>query len=665
MSGGVLFGKRALENNGTRYYGLTVEPGRGFVFVYQFDVNENGEYVAQYQGPVSFDPKEYAANTDYKIEILMRASGIDVYVGGNEIATNCTSVPNDDGSTGTLDGLTPLLGLSWCDISMTLSNLSLQFLDAEAQAAKLTIADARESEAENVADMATLSVGDNLREGDNYGITYANGAFTATGTGSWRRSAMLLSNKFLKSELAVKDGKEIATSAATTYITAMFNYSERWDYMSGGVMFGKSAIEDNGTRYYNLTVEPGRGYVFVYYFDVNANGEYIAGSEKQGPVSYNPLQYDANIGYKIEILIKSNGIDVYVGGNEIATNYTDINETSGTVVGITPILGLFWCDISMTLSDLSLQFLDAEAKTAVAKFTIEQARASQAENIVKSADVTVSNNFHEGDNYGITFENGKFSATETNAWSRAAMKLKSRYLNSQSVIMDGEKVASNQAAAYISVNVTFTAAGEYKNIGTLIGFKENENSYTYYAAVVSFSQQIVFIYTFDTDMAGNYIADSEAQGPASLATVDVAFNETYKLEVVLNPKAGITIAWNETLVCEDLQSVPETGKSLLSLTPVIGLSWADMSGSAEDFVLKYLNAEVVPEKSSDTEGPIVEPTYPEKEPDPEINTEIIIPDVYRPEEGGGCQGAIDVPFAAAVPLLGIALLVLLKRRKVK
>ncbi len=319
----------------------------------------------------------------------------------------------------------------------------------------------------------------------------------------------------------------------------------------------------------------------------------------------------------------------------------------------------------MTLSDLSLRFLDAEAKTAVPKFTIEQARSSQAENIVKASDVTASNNFREDDNYGITFADGKFSTTATNNWSRAAMKLKSAYLNSQTVIMDGEKVESNQAAAYISVKVTFTAVDEYKNIGTLIGLQENENSYTYYAAVVSFSQKIVFIYTFDTDMAGNYIAGSELQGPASYNTVDISLNETYKLEVVLNPKAGITVAWNETLVCEDLQSVPETGKSLLSLTPVIGLSWADMSGSAEDFVLKYLNAEVVPEKSPETEGPVEEPKYPEKEPDPEINTEIIIPDVYRPEESGGCQGSIDVSFATAVPLLGIALLVLLKRRKVK
>ncbi len=658
MNAGILFGKRAVGEN-TRYYGLVISPTQKVVFVYTFDLSKDGVFLSNAQGPVSYDPIVYEAGTDYKIEILMKPTGLDVYVGGNEIATDFTTVNETNES---VVGLTPTLGLSWCDISVTLSNLSLKYIDATAAVKGVTIEDARASAAENVVDKAAVKVSDNFREGDNYGITYANGVFTATATGAWSRSAMELRNKYLSSGVATKDDQEVATSIVNTYITGTFNYSSCEDSRSAGILFGKRTIE-GGTRYYGLVISPTQKVVFVYTFDVDEGGKVL--SEKQGPVSYDPIVYEAGTDYKIEILMKPNGLDIFVGGNEIATDFTTVNETNESVVGLTPTLGLSWCDITVTLSALSMKFIDATAKVAVVNYTLEQARDSQAANIVNKDTLTASNNFREGDNYGITFANGVFTTTATGNWSRAAMKLKNRYLNSTTVIMDEEKVSSANAAAYISATLTFTSADEYKNIGTLIGMRENENTYTYYAVVISFSQKIVFIYTFDTDMAGNYVNASEKQGPVSYDTIDVVYNEAYKLEVVLNPEIGVTIAWGGNVVCENLETVYESEKPLTGLCPVVGLSWADMSGTAENFVLKYLNAEVVPEKAKDDQGPIEEPTYPEKPARPEINTEIIIPEINRPadSENGGCESSIHMQLFAAIPLFAAAVISLRKRRQ--
>ena len=103
----------------------------------------------------------------------------------------------------------------------------------------------------------------------------------------------------------------------------------------------------------------------------------------------------------------------------------------------------------------------------------------------------------------------------------------------------------------------------------------------------------------------------------------------------------------------------ETGKSLLSLSPAIGLSWADVTGRAENFVLKYLNAEAVPEEA---ETPVEEPTYPEPGPEPEHNTEIIIPEVEYPKNPNGCGGAAGAECLATLPLLALSF-VMIKRRK--
>ena len=104
----------------------------------------------------------------------------------------------------------------------------------------ITIDDARASQAENIAAKDTLTASSNIREGwSNHGVTFENGTFTASQLGGWQRSAMVLSNKYLNAETVIKDGQEIAASAATTYITATLNYSATTDSKTAGVLFGK------------------------------------------------------------------------------------------------------------------------------------------------------------------------------------------------------------------------------------------------------------------------------------------------------------------------------------------------------------------------------------------------------------------------------------------
>ena len=93
---------------------------------------------------------------------------------------------------------------------------------------------------ENIAAKDTLTASSNIREGwSDHGVTFENGTFTASQLGNWERSAMVLSNKYLNAETVIKDGQEIAASAATTYITATLNYSATTDSKTAGVLFGK------------------------------------------------------------------------------------------------------------------------------------------------------------------------------------------------------------------------------------------------------------------------------------------------------------------------------------------------------------------------------------------------------------------------------------------
>ena len=661
MTAGILFGKRTVEG-GTRYYAAAISPTQKVVFVYTFDVDANGACKKEAQGPLSYEAKDYAANTDYTIEILIKPEvGIDVYVGGNAIVTDCASVNETNES---LTGLTPVIGLSWFDISVTVSDFSMQYLDAtvevEEETPALTIEDARASQNTNLVTAERAAASGNLRESDEHGITYLNGIFTGTQSGQGvARSAKLLKNIWLNSETAIKDGNEVETSQVTTYITAKFNYSEAMQNMTAGILFGKRTVE-GGTRYYAAAISPTQKVVFVYTFDVDANG--ACKKEAQGPLSYEAKDYAANTDYTIEILIKPEvGIDVYVGGNAIVTDCASVNETNESLIGLTPVIGLSWFDISATVFDFSMQYLDAEAKPDA--FTIEDARDSEAANLVKKGELSASNNFREKDNYGISFEDGKFVAAATGQWSRAVMKLKNRYLNSDTVLMNGEEISSDHATAYISVDLTFQAADTERNFGTLIGMRENENSITYYAAVVSFSQKHVFIYTFETDMSGKY-KGTEAQGPASYTPVSVDLDTKYKLEILISPSLGVSIYWNGAAVCENLKTVYESGKSLLSLTPVIGLAWADVTGAAENFVLKYLNAEIIPEKEEEKPDPGEEPTYPEPGPEPDKNTEIIVPDVQHPKNPNGCGSVAGAEWFVALPLLALSIF-MFKRRKSK
>ena len=656
---GTLIGTRE-NGNATTYYAAVVSFSQKIAFIYTFDVDEAGNYIAgtETQGPASYTPVEIELGTKYGLEVLLSPSlGVTVCWNGATVCENLQTV-YETGKP--LLPLTPTVGLSWADVTGRAENFVLKYLDAEAAVSEeepeLTLEDARTSESLNLVTAEKAEAGKNIRESSEYGITWANGAFETQQLGNWERSAKVLSNIWLNSEVAVRDGVEIPTSEVTSYFTAQFRYRESAESRTAGILFGKRPIE-GGTRYYGLVISPTQKVVFVYSFDLDPNGSFIPDAHRQGPLSYEQKDYEPDTDYAIEILMKpGKGIDVCVGGQVIVTDCASVYETNDSLVGLTPIIGLSWCDISASVSGLGLQYLDAEPKPDA--FTMEDARASSG-NLVSKDALKVTGNFRETDPYGIVFEDGAFLATATGNWSRSAMQLGNRYLDSDIVSMSGEETSSACATAYISVDLTFTSAAENRNFGTLIGTSENGNTTTYYAVVVSYTQRIVFVYTFDVDRVGHYIAGTEAQGPVSYTPVEIELGTKYSLEVLLSPSLGITVCWGGETVCENLQTVYETGKSLLSLSPAIGLSWADVTGRAENFVLKYLNAEAVPEEA---ETPVEEPTYPEPGPEPEHNTEIIIPEVEYPKNPNGCGGAAGAECLATLPLLALSF-VMIKRRK--
>ena len=110
----------------TTYYGFLVEPGRGISGVYTLDVDANGKPVAERSGPLSYNFGTYTANTDYKVELLMKPTGLTVYVGGQLIVSDMTSVYE---SNDTLLGITPMIGLNYCSVTGSVSDFVFKYLD--------------------------------------------------------------------------------------------------------------------------------------------------------------------------------------------------------------------------------------------------------------------------------------------------------------------------------------------------------------------------------------------------------------------------------------------------------------------------------------------------------------------------------------------------------
>lgn len=628
---GMMFGKRK-TGNVTTYYSLQVEVGRGFVGVYSFNVDANGNTVSEAGGPLSYTPGTFAPNTDYKIEILLDPErGITAYVGGTVFAENMATVYESNDS---MLGLTPVIGLYLSSVEGSISNFELIYENGIYVPKDIwTMEYAREYDSANLVEIANVTVGENLHRNGNHGIRYDNGTFTSSTTNTWERAFFALHNDYLDTESIVKNGVVSSSSTAMYYSSAVLNWSSAGEYQNFGLFFGKLK-KATVITYYGFLLEPGRGIAGVYTLDVDENGNPVA--ERSGPLSYNFGTYSANTDYKVELLMKPTGLTVYIGGQLIVRNITSVYESNDTLLGLTPVIGLNYCSVTGTVSNFVFKYLDG----ATPYIDYNAARRSAAENVVNKDSVSVSGNLFGENDYGIYFENGKFYSEKSDNGGVAAFILTNEYLSAAYVKVGGQDVSTDKVAVYTATNLKYYEFSANSSLGIMVGKKTIENGTKYMAFTISPSDGKAYLVTFDVVNGvfnENSMEREEVAGSLIFET-EVAFT----VETIIYPNLGFSVYLDGVEIVNNYET--ETA----GITSVIGYFWQDVNATASRFVFKYLGIDTF-ETEKEAE---IEEKYPVDETKPVYNTETIIPDVNN---AGGCSAAVNGDELAVLALICILL----------
>ena len=641
---GIMFGKRVVGET-TTYYGLTVEPGRGYVGAYCFDVDASGNTTAERSGPFSYTPGTFNANTDYKIEILLDpVKGITVNVGGTEYANNMTNVYECNDS---MLGLTPVVGLNLSSVAGTVSGFELVYENGTYEPEDIwTMEYARDYKATDLVSAAPVTVGENLHRKGNFGITYTNGAFVSSTTNVWERSLMALHNDYLDTESVIKNGAVMPSSSAMYYSSAVLNWSSAGEFQSFGVFFGKLKKE-TVTTYYGFLLEPGRGIAGVYTLDVDGDGNPVA--ERSGPLSYVFGSYSANTDYKVELLMKPTGLTVYIGGELIVQDIKNVYESNDTLVGLTPVIGLNYCSVSGSVSDFVFKYLDGAE--AYIDYTV--VKNTKAENIVDKDEVVIGDNLMAESDYGIYLDNGKFYSEIAGNGESAAFVLENKYLDLEKVKVNGEDVDVSNVVAYVSANLKYYELSDSSALGIVIGKKANTDGVDYYAIVASPEEGTLYLVAFKNNADGTFVKNSVSKVELT-SGISFEAETMFTLEAILNPELGISVYFNGDKVVENYVDAFET--TVTGMTPLIGYFWQDINATSAKLNLKYLGIDAF--QNETIEAP--EETYPEEGERPAINTQIIIPEIDRPSTG--CTASLGGNATFTMVVIASAILIRKKRR---
>lgn len=346
---GVLFGKRA-EGDATRYFALVYEPGRGFVFVYSF-VREAGGGVNAETEPAVYTATNlgFPAEKTLTFEIIVEAGGVSAYINNIEVAKNVASAEGLD-----LTDITPVVGAMFREMKGSVSNISLKYLEkvefifpvppklAAAQKGGVSVTEGK-----------TLTMTGNLRDGGFNMITFENGEGNAVKDDNGR-DVRMFGNKELRQEEAYINENIVATSELSVYYKANLTYKDRNNqYGSFGILIGRNKA-NNFTRYYSVVLEPFRGYVFLYWFDVKADGGAVAEGNINVMVSED-TGIKKDIEGKLEVIKEGNALSVYWNGKTVIENFTDDGFEN-----VTPVFGLNTFDVSASYKNLEMKFLTAD-----------------------------------------------------------------------------------------------------------------------------------------------------------------------------------------------------------------------------------------------------------------------------------------------------------------
>lgn len=389
---GVLFGQKA-EGDATRYYALVYEPGRGYVLIYSFLREADGNISNEAEPAVYWASNlGFAADRNLKFEIIVENTGISAYINNVEVANKVSSVGEGEERV-ELTGITPVVGAMFREIKGSVSNMALKYLqlvtfeipvDAELESAR---ADG------TVLTDEDLKMSGNIRRSDIAMITYEDGVGNAVQVADGRDVRMFNNANLRQNEAYVND-ELVSTATLSVYYKAELTYKDRGsEYGSFGSLIGRNTINGN-TRYYTLALEPLRGFIFIYWFDVASNGATVSEGNFDIVVDQaKGISIEANQKGTLEVIKNGNALSIYWNSKTVVENFTNAGFEN-----VIPLFGLSSYAVGATYENLTMKVLTENYETYIPDTRPTYTTANRLEGITEIEGAIAGEN-------GFTFAN--------------------------------------------------------------------------------------------------------------------------------------------------------------------------------------------------------------------------------------------------------------------
>lgn len=515
---GVLFGQKA-EGDATRYYALVYEPGRGYALIYSFLREADGS-VSNEREPAVYWASNlgFAADKSLKFEIIVENTGISAYINNIEVA-NGISAAGEAAESVDLTGITPVVGAMFREIKGTVSNMTLKYLQHVTFEIPVEPIDAELESARANGTLLTdedLKMSGNIRRSDIAMITYENGVGNAVKYADGRDVRMFNNANLRQNEAYVND-ELVSTATLSVYYKAELTYKDRdSEYGNFGILIGRNAVNGN-TRYYTLMLEPLRGFMFIYWFDVAANGATVSEGNFDVIVDQgSSIGIEANEKGTLEVIKNGNELNVYWNGKTVVKDFTNAGFEN-----VIPLFGLSSYAVGGTYENLAMKVLTENYETYIPDTRPAYTTANRLENVTEIEDATAGEN-------GFTFANGSEYCPMVEGEREYV------YIQNEGVYT---RVDGSELTAYVQATLTFGAfASPQQNwYGAGIVFRgQGENRYA-----VRFMGSTAVLMHYGTEMTSVGIDEIE-EGSEILVQI-------------LSAPDSVTVWVNGTAIFEDMQ----------------------------------------------------------------------------------------------------------------
>ncbi|MBO4541445.1 MAG: hypothetical protein J5736_05675 [Bacilli bacterium] len=534
--------------------------------------------------------------------------------------------------------------------------------------ASSSIEEARASSASNLVEGAELS--SNIRDSSANGMAYSDGTYSMTYTGAWLHSRTLCQSTLLDQAFVALDSEKIATTDLDVYYKAIIKYTDSANGRFAGFIMGRASLTTGEDVYLSCNLIPTERKLCFYYYKKNG-GE----ADQYKMYDITSVSFAPNFNYTLEALRSDGTLSVYVNKKLIVT----LNEVSNDASTSTdpsfvetirfsemiPAVGPDFCDISATLSNLTMKYLNVGTYGPYVEHNpeLEEAENSNNEDIFAKATVSTSGNKRDPEANGFTFDGQTARMEYTGGWLRAINVFTNSYFDSNTLIMeDGSERPTKGVDAFYRAK--FKAGNKESNrvLGLVVG-KVNVLNQDVYLSVNICPESGDFCLYFATSNPYDFTYSINFHAR-------IAEGEEHELEVLLiggslkaylDGKKGIDLTEFEVSAYLHPETVARI--SISNLTPCFGTNFMDIDAEMYGFQMKYL-------AEYKEISVFVEPTYPDDSHDYVYNTNI--PEVTSIDDEASNQ-AKNASFilllaggiSAGIALMSAVIVIILYRKRRK